>query len=160
MTDHAREAAVDIIANGIPFLDGEKAVRIVSARIQQAIDAATAHHSNEIHALRAEIEKIYSEAPCDKCKGPSIPGCYVCMVKDRDAEIEWLKKVRAEQTANLGKMQARIAALERAYREAVEDADEGWAYASDYFRDKWRWDERAKAHHDRLAALDALKEMT
>ncbi len=35
-------------------------------------------------------------------------------------------------------LKQRNAQLEEALREAIEFADEGWAYASDYFR--WKWD--------------------
>ena len=39
-----------------------------------------------------------------------------------------------------------IASLKAKVAELVEDAEEGWAYASAYFRDKWRWDDRLAVH--------------
>jgi hypothetical protein len=32
-----------------------------------------------------------------------------------------------------------------AFQEAVDLAQEGWSYASDYFREKWSYEERVKA---------------
>ena len=39
-----------------------------------------------------------------------------------------------------------IAILKAKVVELVEDAEEGWAYASPYFRDKWQWEDRAAKH--------------
>lgn len=43
-------------------------------------------------------------------------------------------------------------ALRRALREAIEFADEGWCYATDYFRDKWDYEGQRAAL---VAVLDA-----
>ena len=47
-----------------------------------------------------------------------------------------------------------IASLKAKVAELVEDAEEGWAYASAYFRDKWRWEDRMAEHLRYLKQLD------
>ena len=47
-----------------------------------------------------------------------------------------------------------IATLKRKVAELLEDADEGWAYASDYFRDKWQWDARSAEHRRFIKQFD------
>ncbi len=39
-----------------------------------------------------------------------------------------------------------IATLKAKVAELLEDAEDGWAYASPYFRDKWQWDARSAEH--------------
>ena len=50
---------------------------------------------------------------------------------------------------NFDRMLTRIKQLERALAEAIELAEEGWGYASPYFREKW-------ACEQRIAELRAL----
>ncbi len=65
----------------------------------------------------------------------------------RDETIASLKAKVIElleaQAANDAKT---IASLKAKVAELFDDAEEGWAYASDYFRDKWRWDGRSSDH--------------
>ena len=51
-----------------------------------------------------------------------------------------------------------IASLKAKVAELVEDAEEGWAYASAYFRDKWRWEDRLTEHLRYLKQLDISRE--
>lgn len=44
----------------------------------------------------------------------------------------------------------------KALAEACEDADEGWEYAGDFFREKWRDEEAAKDRRALLACLDIV----
>jgi hypothetical protein len=47
--------------------------------------------------------------------------------------------------ADLAALRAERDALAEALREAIDFASEGWGYASDYFRDKWMYEERIAA---------------
>jgi len=65
--------------------------------------------------------------------------------------VELLEAQAASDTKTIASLKAKVAEL-------VEDAEEGWAYASAYFRDKWRWDERAADHQLFLKQFDIQRE--
>jgi hypothetical protein len=70
--------------------------------------------------------KRYRMTIGDNGAGPSL-------YSDEDPSGDW---VDAEEAT------AEVTRLRAALGEALDSADEGWSYASDYFRDKWRDDKR------------------
>jgi hypothetical protein len=68
----------------------------------------------------------------------------------RAEAADWQKRAVTER-ARAEAAEGRVGELEAALQEAIEFADEGWAYASPYFIEKWDY----KGHRERLQA--ALK---
>jgi hypothetical protein len=56
---------------------------------------------------------------------------------------------------NLVVVSRRLEEAEAALGDAIELADEGWTYASDYFRTKWRCDERLQELRTFLARVSS-----
>ena len=78
----------------------------------------------------------------------------------KDAELKRLRDDKRRladtvqaQVAEMAALRSRIAVLENVAADLLEFAEEGWAYADDYFRRKW-YDERII---ELRAALDALE---
>ena len=61
--------------------------------------------------------------------------------------VELLEAQAVNDSKTISSLKAKVAEL-------LDDAEEGWAYASPYFRDKWQWDDRVAEHLRYLKQFD------
>lgn len=69
---------------------------------------------------------------------------------DKEKIIQFLESATLNDFKTIATLKAKVAEL-------LDDADEGWAYASDYFRDKWKWDDRREEHLRFLKQFDIIQ---